>query len=207
MKRRTVIVTTLIAVVLALGVLPALAQEANQTQERAKRERTFPPAWIEESFEELQARMAEGIAAAEERIAAAERLTEEEKARALENLADASAAFATAEENAELVGIAISRRQLTRLEIRAERRGETVDYDAHIAGDLDRANRRLEHVAKVADWAEAAGENVDEIVPLLDNAAAQLDVAGGSGAAEGRHDAVHIALAWLAEAGVTLMSL
>lgn len=207
MKRRTVILTALIAVVLALGVLPALAQTANEAPERAKRDRTFPPPWIEEGIDELRGRIAERIASAEDRIAAADRLTEEEKARALEDLADASAAFAAAEEKAELVGIAISRRQLTRLEFRAERRGETVDYETHIAGDLARANRRLEHTTKVADWAEAAGEDVAEIAPLLDSAADQLGVVDGGGTVQERHDAVHIALAWMAEAGVVLMGL
>jgi hypothetical protein len=206
-KRRTVILTAFIAVFLALGVLPALAQDANQAPERARGERTFPPAWIEESIEELRERIAERIASAEERIAATDRFTEEEKAEALTDLADASTAFAAAEEKAELVGIAISRRQLARSEFRAERRGGTVDYDAHIAGDLDRANRRLEHTAKVADWAEAAGEDVTEVLPMLDNAAAQLEVAEGGGTVEARHDAVHIALAWMAQAGVTLMGM
>ena len=207
MKRRTIIITALLGVVLAAGVLPALAQDATEAPERPKRERSFPPAWIEASIDELRDHFAERTAAAEERIEATVHLSEEEKARALESLANASAAFAAAEEKAELVGIATSRRQLVRLEFRAERRGETVDYDGHIAGDLERANRRLEHLSKVTDWAAAAGEDVSGIVPLLDSATAEVDVAGGNGTVEARHDAVHIALAWMTEAAVGLMDL
>ena len=93
------------------------------------------------------------------------------------------------------------------MDFRAERRGVTVDYEAHIAGDLDRANRRLEHRTKIADWAEAAGEDISGIGSLLDNAAVEAGVAEGDGTVVERHDAVHIALAWLAEAGVALMEL
>lgn len=201
MKRRTAIMSALVATALALGVMPALAQNAAEAPER--RERSFPPAWTGQTVAELQERIAEGTAALEERITDADRLTDEQRAEALASLADTTAALEAAEEKAELVGIVASRRQLARLDFRATRRG--VDVETHIARDVEGTTRRLDHMTRILGWAEAAGEDVSGITGLLDEAGRQLDVAAGGGTTEQRHDAVHIARAWMTEAGVALM--
>lgn len=204
MKRRTTIMAALAALALTLGVMPALAQDAAKAPER--RDRSFPPAWIDETVDELRERIAERTAALEERVNNAERPSEEQKAEALASLADTSAALEAVEEKAELVGIVTSRRQLARLEFRAERRGETADLEAHIARDLEGTARRLDHMTTIVGWAEAAGEDVSEVTELLDEAGRQLEAVIGDGSIEQRHDAVHIARAWMTEAGVALMS-
>ncbi len=66
---------------------------------------------------------------------------------------------------------------------------------------------RLEHLEKIAGWAEAAGENVATVTGYLDEATVLLGVAAGSGSIEQRHDAAHIARAWMTEASVTLMAM
>lgn len=203
MKRRTTILAGLVAAALTLGVVPALAQATAENPE--KRERSFPPAWIDESVDELRARIAERSAALETRITDAERLTEEQKAAALASLAETNAALDTAEENAELVGIVTSRRQLTRIEFRAERRGGTADLEGHVTRDLEGTTLRFDHMNQVVEWAQAAGEDVSEVTPLLDAADGQLDVAAGGGSIEQRHDAVHIARAWMLSAWAALM--
>jgi hypothetical protein len=204
-KRRTAIMSALVATALALGVMPALAQNAAEAPQRARQGRSFPPAWIDETVAELRERIAEGTAALEERITDADRPTDEQKAEALASLAGTTAALEAAEEKAELVGIVASRRQLARLDFRATRRGETADLETHITRDVEGTTRRLDHLTRILGWAEAAGEDVSGITGLLDEAGRQLDVAAGGGTAEQRHDAVHIARAWMTEAGVTLM--
>jgi len=106
-----------------------------------------------------------------------------------------------------VIGTVISRRQLQRIERRAARNGETVDYEQHLEGDLERFTLRLEHLEKIAGWAEAAGENIITVTGYLDEATALIEVATGSGSIEQRHDAAHIARAWMTEASVTLMAM
>ncbi|HZJ48481.1 MAG TPA: hypothetical protein VFD97_05540, partial [Acidimicrobiia bacterium] len=108
---------------------------------------------------------------------------------------------------AAIIGTTISRRQLQRIEWRAARNGEAVDYDMHIAGDVERFSLRLEHLTKIAGWAEAAGENVTTVTGYLDSASALLEIADGNGTVEERHDAAHIARAWITEASVALMAM
>ncbi len=127
MKRRTAIMSALVASAEEQGVEPALEQNAAEAPERPRRERSLPPAWIDETVAELRERIAEGTAALEERITNADRPTDEQKAEALASLADTTAALKAAEEKAELVGIVASRRQLARLDFRATRRGETAE--------------------------------------------------------------------------------
>ena len=206
MNRRTTVIVAVVAAIVALAAMPALAQEANTTERPERPERTYPPAWIGETEEELRARIAERIAAAEERIADSDRLTDEQKAQALENLADATSAIAAADEPAEIVGTATSLAQLQRIAWRAERRGDTPDYEEHIARDLVRDTRRYDHLVTITGWADAAGVDVSAVNTYLDEASEQLGIAEGGGIVEQRHDAVHIARAWMIQAHTTLMS-
>ena len=108
-------------------------------------------------------------------------------------------------EPAEIVGTATSRAQLQRIAWRAERRGDIPDYAKHIAGDIARDTRRYHHLVTITGWADAAGVDVSAVNSYLDEAAGQLKTAEGRGTVEQRHDAVHIARAWMLQAHTTLM--
>ena len=207
MKRRTTILVALIAATLALGAMPALAIDTERPAERPRPERTFPPEWIDQTPDELRDQAVERAAELEERIANSDRLTDEQKAAALAGITNTLDAIADLDESAEVIGTVISRRQLQRIERRAARNGETVDYEQHLEGDLERFTLRLEHLEKIAGWAEAAGENIITVTGYLDEATALIEVATGSGSIEQRHDAAHIARAWMTEASVTLMAM
>jgi len=206
MNRRTTILAAVIAAVVALAAVPALAQEAGTAERPDRPQRLHPPAWVGETVDELRARIADRVAAAEERIADSVRLTGDQKAQAIENLADATAAIAAVDEPVEIVGTATSRAQLQRIAWRAERRGETPDYEEHIAHDLVQDTRRYDHLVTITGWAGAAGVDVSEVNGYLENAAGQLSAADGDGTVEQRHDAVHIARAWMTQAHTTLMA-
>ena len=206
MNRRTTILVVVVAAVVAFAAVPALAQEASTVQRPDRLTRLYPPAWVDETVDQLRARIAERVAAAEERIADSSRLTDEQKSQALENLADASNAVAAVDTPAEIVGTATSRAQLQRIEWRAERRGGTPDYDEHIARDLVRDTRRYEHLNTIAGWASSAGVDVATVTRYLSEASEQLSVADGTGTVEQRHDAVHIARAWMTQAHTTLLA-
>ncbi|MGB5731721.1 MAG: hypothetical protein WBN24_08930 [Acidimicrobiia bacterium] len=206
MNRRTTILAAVIAAVVALAAVPALAQEAGTAERPDRPQRLHPPAWVGETVDELRARIADRVAAAEERIADSVRLTGDQKAQAIENLADATAAIAAVDEPAEIVGTATSRAQLQRIAWRAERRGETPDYEEHIAHDLVQDTRRYDHLVTITGWAGAAGVDVSEVNGYLENAAGQLSAADSDGTVEQRHDAVHIARAWMTQAHTTLMA-
>lgn len=206
MNRRTTILAAVIAAVVALAAVPALAQEAGTAERPDRPQRIHPPAWVGETVDELRARIADRVAAAEERIADSVRLTGDQKAQAIENLADATAAIAAVDEPVEIVGTATSRAQLQRIAWRAERRGETPDYEEHIARDLVQDTRRYDHLVTITGWAGAAGVDVSEVNGYLENAAGQLSAADSDGTVEQRHDAVHIARAWMTQAHTTLMA-
>jgi hypothetical protein len=206
MNRRTTILAAVIAAVVALAAVPALAQEAGTAERPDRPQRIHPPAWVGETVDELRARIADRVAAAEERIADSVRLTGDQKAQAIENLADATAAIAAVDEPVEIVGTATSRAQLQRIAWRAERRGETPDYEEHIAHDLVQDTRRYDHLVTITGWAGAAGVDVSEVNGYLENAAGQLSAADSDGTVEQRHDAVHIARAWMTQAHTTLMA-
>jgi hypothetical protein len=205
MNRRTTILVAVIAAFVALAAMPALAQQANTAERPDRPQRLYPPAWVDETVDELRSRIAERIAAAEERITDSDRLTEEQKTQGLGNLADATVAIAAADEPAEIVGTATSRAQLQRIAWRAGRRGDTPDYEEHIARDLVRDTRRYDHLVTISGWAGAAGVDVSAVNGYLDSATRQLAVAGGVGTVEQRHDAVHIARAWMTQAHTTLL--
>jgi hypothetical protein len=217
MKKRITIVAALVAATMTAGMIPAFAAGTGAPNaerparphraERVRPERTGPPEWIDQTADEVRAELAERSAKIEERITEAKRLTDEQKAAAIERLDATLDAVADLDEPAEVIGTTISRRQLARIEFRATRNGETPDYDAHIAGDVKRFSLRLEHLTKIAGWADAAGENVTAVTGYLDNASALLEIAGGTGTVEKRHDAAHIARAWMTEANVALMSM
>ena len=206
MNRRTTILAAVIAAVVALAAVPALAQEAGTAERPDRPQRLHPPAWVGETVDELRARIADRVAAAEERIADSVRLTGDQKAQAIENLADATAAIAAVDEPVEIVGTATSRAQLQRIAWRAERRGETPDYEEHIAHDLVQDTRRYDHLVTITGWAGAAGVDVSEVNGYLENAAGQLSAADSDGTVAQRHDAVHIARAWMTQAHTTLMA-
>ena len=206
MNRRTTILIALIVAVVALAAMPALAQEPNTAERPDRPQRLYPPAWVDETVDELRSRIAGRIARAEDRIADSTRLTDEQKTQALENLADATTAIAAADEPAEIVGTATSRAQLQRIAWRAERTGVTPDYEEHIARDIVQDTRRYDHLVTITGWADAAGVDVSEVNGYLDNASAQLAIAGGSGTVVQRHDAVHVAQAWMIQAHTTLLA-
>lgn len=205
-RRITILITIAAAVAVALTAVPALAQAENARPRPDRPERLYPPAWVDETVDELRARVDERIAAATRRIEDSSWLTAEQKARVLEDLADTSAAVAAVDEQAEIVGTATSRAQLQRITWRAEKRGDTPDYDEHIARDLDRAALRYEHLITVTGWAEAAGVDVSAVSDLLEEASVQLEVTRDGDSVEKRHDAVHIAMAWMTKAHTTLMA-
>jgi hypothetical protein len=201
--KRTLLILGLAALLVGGATLPALARDG-AVVERTRSTRTFPPAWVAMSIVDLQAEVGERAARAIARTERSPWLSDEEKAELLAAIEGLTGAVGEADSNAEVIGISISRVQLQRSEMRAERRGEAFDHDAHIAGDADRAARRLERLAKVATWAAAAGEDVAAVESYLDEAAGLLEAAYGDGTVVDRHDAVHISLAWLVEAGVAL---
>lgn len=203
MNRRTTI-PMFVAAVFALAALPALAAEQGDVN---RPERQFPPAWVSQTVAELRTRVAEQVATVGERIAASPRLSEDQKAAALENLDEALEAVAAVDEPAEIVGTATSRRQLQRLEWRAARTGDSADLTAHVARDLDGAARRLEWMTTVATWADVAGEDVTEVAVYLDEASVLLGLADGDGSVVERHDAIHIARAWMTKAHVMVFAL
>lgn len=207
MKRRITVLAALIAATLAIGVIPALAVDTDLPAERPRPERTFPPMWVDQTADELRERAEERAELLEGRITNSDRLTDEQKAAALANIADTLEAIVDLDEPAEIIGTVVSRRQLQRIDWRAARNGEAVDYERHITGDVERFSLRLEHLTKIAGWAEAAGEEVTAVIGYLDNAAVLLEIAGGDGTVVERHDAAHIARAWMTEASVALMAM
>lgn len=202
--KRTLLILGIAALLVAGATLPALARDGLAEADRARQARTFPPDWVDVEADELRAEVGERTARAIARIEDSRRLSDETKAELIAAADSLTAAVAEADSNAEIVGLSISRVQLQRSEMRAERRGVTFDEDAHIAGDAERAERRLERLTKVTAWAEAAGEDVAAIGDYLDAAAALLDESYGHGTVEDRHDAVHISLAWLVQAAAGL---
>jgi len=204
MNRRTALLVAVITAVVALTVMPALAEESSAAD---RPERRYPPAWVDQTVAELHDRVAERAEAAEERITTSPRLTEDQKAAALENLDEALEAIAAVDEPAEIVGTALSRRQLQRIEWRAIRNGEAPDYERHIARDVSGATLRFEHLSTIATWAEVAGRDVTAVTEYLDEASVLLEVADGDGGVEERHDAIHIARAWMTKAHVTLFAM
>lgn len=204
MNRRTAILVAVITAVVALTVVPAFAEEAGTAD---RQEWRYPPAWVDQTVAELRDRVAERAEAAEERITNSPRLTDDQKATALENLDEALEAIAAVDEPAQIVGTAVSRRQLQRIEWRAIRNGEEPNYERHIARDLSGATLRLEHLSTIATWAEVAGRDVTAVMDYLDEASVLLEVADGNDGVEERHDAIHIARAWMTKAHVTLFAM
>lgn len=204
--KKTFLILGLAAVLVAGAAIPALARsdDGGTDARRIRPARTFPPAWVDLSIEELRAEVGEKAERAAARVEDSLWLSDEEKSDLLAGIDNLTGAVAEAESAAEVVGISISRVQLHRSEMRAERRGTAIDQDAHIAGDADRAERRLERLTKVTAWAEAAGEDMAAINAKLLAAAEFLDAAYGDGTVQDRHDAVHISLARLVEAAVAL---
>ncbi len=205
MDRRATILVAVVAAAVALVAVPAMAAEGDAGRERVRALRVNPPAWVDQDVDEIRERIGERAAVAVERISNARRLTDDQKAEALSNLSDALEAIAAVDEPAEVVGTAISRRQLQRIEWRGIRRGVTPDLDEHIAHDLVGDTRRFEHLTTITGWAASAGEDVGTVEGLLDAASAWLEVVTGNGATIERHDAVHIARAWMTRAHTTLM--
>ncbi len=214
MKKRITVLAAIVAATMAIGAVPAFAAGTDAPDaprphraERVQPERSYPPEWIGQSADEIRAQLTERADKAKERIAANDRMTDEQKAAAVEQLEGTLAAVADLDEPEAVIGTAVSRRQLERIERRANRDGVTPDYDVHITRDIENFSRRLAELTKIAGWAETAGEDVTVVTGYLDNASALLEVAGGSGTVEERHDAAHIARAWLTEANVTLMAM
>ena len=171
MNRRTALLVAAVAAFVAVTVVPAAAEDAGTAN---RPERRYPPVWIDQSIEELRDRVAERAKEAEERITNSPRLTDDQKAAALENLDEALDAIAAVDEPAEIAGTAASRRQLQRIEWRAVRNGETPDYERHIARDVSGATLRLEHLTTIASWAEVAGRDVTAVTEYLDEASVCL---------------------------------
>jgi len=208
MQRKKIVIGSVIAAVVLAVAVPALAQSTPKAPERpadqVRPDRSFPPEWIGASLEDLQAHVADKTERITARVTATDRLSDEEKDDILASVNSLVSAVEGADANAEVVGTMVSRTQLQRREFRAEKRGEVFNVEAHIAGDIDRADLRLERLTKVTGWAGAAGEDVGEIDGYLSQASTQLEVAKGSGGVEQRHDAVHIALAWMTQASAAL---
>lgn len=202
--KKTLLILGIAALLVAGATIPALARDGDAEADRARQARAFPPGWVDMSADELRAEVGERTTRAIARIEDSRLLSEEKKAELIAAADSLIAAVADADSNAEIIGLSISRVQLQRSEMRAERRGTTFDGDAHIAGDTDRAERRLERLTKVTAWAEAAGEDVAAIGEYLDAAAAWLGESYGDGTVEDRHDAVHISLACLVQAAAGL---
>lgn len=212
MKKKSILLSLALAGVLVIGAVPAIAQETDATAvqeqpvapQRAVIDRTWPPAWVDMTLDELTAQVEQRAADRTERIENNPVLSDEQKAQRIAAIDDLLAAVDDAGSNHEVIGLVISRTQLELQELAAERGGTTPDYEGHLAGDIERAQRRLERLTKVTGWADAAGEDVAEIQTLLDEAAGQLEVALGDGTVVERHDAVHIGLASMTEAAVGL---
>ena len=204
MIRRIAALAAVVTAIVALTVMPALAEEAGGAD---RPERAYPPTWIDQTAAELHERVAERAAAAEDRIANSERLSEDQKAAALESLSEALDAIDAVDEPAEIVGTSLSRRQLHRIEWRAVRNGEVPDYERHIDRDLSGATLRLEHLTTIATWAEVAGRDITAVTDSLGEASVLLEVADGDGSVEQRHDAIHVARAWMTKARATLFAM
>jgi hypothetical protein len=224
MKKRTMLILAAVAVAVMAIAVPAFAQTIDQSaaqtadrpavqalrekiQERVQQIREFPPEWINVTLDDLKAKVHERADQASQRVENAPRLTEEQKAELQSSIDSMLAAVDQADSNPQVVGTVVSRVQLERQQFRAERNGETPDYETHLAGDIARAQNRMERLTKVTGWAEAAGEDVTAINGYLDEANAQLDIATGSGTVQERHDAVHIALAWETQTAAALDNL
>jgi len=206
-KKRNVIILLVMVAALAVAAVPAIAQENTTTPQRAGIERTWPPAWVSKTVDELKT---EVIERSEDRIAMIERsplLTGEEKADRIAAVEDLIAAVDAAGSRSEVVGLTISRAQLARRDLLVGRMDTAPDYEKHLGGDIERARARLARLTKVTGWAETAGEDVSGIEGLLGQATAELDIAGGEGTVTDRHDAVHTSLAAMTEAAVSLGSL
>jgi len=224
MKKRTIMILAAVAVTVMAIAVPAFGQTTDQSstqtvdrpivqalrekiQERVQKATEFPPEWINMSLDDLKAKVTERADQASQRIENAPRLSDDQKAEVQANIDSMLEAVDEADSNAEVVGISVSRVQLERQAFRAERNGETPDYEAHLSGDIVRAQNRMERLTKVTGWAEAAGEDVTVINDYLAEANAQLSIAKGSGSVQERHDAVHVALAWETEAAAALDNL
>ena len=202
MKKKLMIGLALVLAAVTVLAVPVFAQEEEAPDER--RTRGFPPQWVDESFDDLIDRVNDRAEKASERISESLRIDDEQKAELLAAIDDMLATVGEVDDNAEVVGLVVSRTQLERREFRAEQNGEEFDHESHIAGDVERAERRLERLTKVTGWAEAAGEGVAEIQDALDEAGSQLTAAMGDGSVVDRHDAVHTSLAWMTQAAAGL---
>jgi uncharacterized membrane protein len=206
MNRRTAISVAVIAAAVALVALPAMATKPERTATEASPAQAYPAKWVDQGAEELRVLIDERAAIAAGRISESRRLTDEQKDEALANLSDALEAIAAVDEPAEIVGTAISRRQLQRMEWRAIRRAAAPDLDSHVARDLAGDSRRFEHLTTIVGWAASAGEDVAAVTEFLEAASASLEAASGNGPVVERHDAVHIARAWMTKAHTNLIA-
>jgi hypothetical protein len=206
MKRSTAILAVVIAAAAALAAVPLMAASADRIDTADLPVRTHPPVWVDQSTGELRDQIAKRAEASEHRIAASDRLTDEQKNQARASLADALGAIAAVDEPAEIVGTATSRRQLQLIEWRAIRRDVAPDFGAHIARDLAGDSRRFDHLTKIVGWARSAGQDVAHAIEFLDAASASLEAAAGNGTVTERHDAVHVARAWMTKALSSLMA-
>jgi hypothetical protein len=206
-KKRNILILLVAIAALVIAAVPAIAEETTTTPQRAGIERAWPPIWVSKTVDQLKTEVIERSEARIARIESSPLLTDEEKADRIAAVEDLIAAVDTASSRSEVVGLAISRAQLVRQELLADRMGTEPDYETHLAGDVERARTRLARLTRVTGWAEAAGEDVSGIEGLLGQANAQLDSAAGEGNVTNRHDSVHISLAAMTEAAVELDSL
>ena len=202
MKKNLMIALALVLATVMVMAVPAFAQESDATKER--RTRNFPPAWVDESFDDLLDRVTDRAERSSQRISDSPRFDDDEKAELIAAIDDMLAAIGEVDDNAEVAGLVVSRTQLERRELRAERNGDLVDHESHVADDVERAELRFERLTKVTGWAEAAGEDVADIEDALDEAGSQLTAATGDGSVVDEHDAVHISLAWMTQAAAGL---
>ena len=202
MKKKLMIGLAVALAAVMVVAVPAFAQQSDAPDER--KTGGFPPEWVDESFEDLLDRVADRAENTSERISNSPRLDDDQKSELLAAIDDMLAAIEEVDDNAEVAGLLVSRTQLERRELRAERNGEEVDHESHVADDVDRAGLRFERLTKVTGWAEAAGEDVAGIQDALDDAGSQLTAATGEGTVVDRHDAVHISLAWMTQAAAGL---
>ena len=202
MKKKLMIGLAVALAAVMVVAVPAFAQQSDAPDER--KTGGFPPEWVDESFEDLLDRVADRAENTSERISNSPRLDDDQKSELLAAIDDMLAAIEEVDDNAEVAGLLVSRTQLERRELRAERNGEEVDHESHVADDVDRTGLRFERLTKVTGWAEAAGEDVAGIQDTLDDAGSQLTAATGEGTVVDRHDAVHISLAWMTQAAAGL---
>ncbi len=150
-KKSTIVVLGLVAA-LVVAAVPAFAQErtleGTAPVERVKDERTWPPAWLDKTVAELQAEVVERAETRIARIEQARFLDEEQKAERIAAIQDLMSVVRSAETRPEVVGITISRTQLERRAIAAERTGIEPDYESHIADDLTRAGTRFDRLSQ-----------------------------------------------------------